>query len=326
MKKFLFTLGCLMAVTLVQAQTLVAQLKGEFLVPIFNSCNKAIFVLDYEEPEQNDEIVFYDSKFDIIKSIAAYTGEEYTSRKTEVWERKLSGAAYQGDWEMTSTESEKSKVEIEEWISYRNVNKNIYGESEKFTVDVFDNDVNTIEYLVPVYELQDSPYYIYEDDRDGDGEIDYKRVVYYSYATSYDLYSDGVKKGRINCPIEYIYIIDGDTYFVSSDDRKENDEYIYTTCIYHYDKQTNAIEQVQEFKSTTIRKNNDIVEIGLGHECDNKCEIVVTSANGKQYARKQVAAGTRVVNIDTRGFANGIYNFSIMDNGKVIENGKIIIR
>lgn len=122
----------------------------------------------------------------------------------------------------------------------------------------------------------------------------------------------------------YIYIIDGETYFVS-DGRKENDEY-YTTYIYRYDKQTNAIEQVQEFKSSTIRKNNDIVEIDLGQECDNKCEIIVTSVAGEQCARKQVAAGTRVVNIDTRGFANGIYNFSIMDNGKVIDNGKIIIR
>ena len=407
MKKFLFTLGCLMAVTLVQAQTLVAQLKGEYLVPIFNSCNKAIFTLGNEGPEQNDEIVFYDSKFNIIKRLA-YTGEEYTSRKTEVWERKCTGVAiddkneidwgyvdintpidsiiklmgfenyiqenkgdticiydadsvtfheydtygskypyevtyiwksngvyyyskykfyyrssYQGDWEMTSTESEKSKVEIEEWISYRNVSKNIYGESQKFTVDVFDNDVNTIEYFVPIYELKESRY-SRESDRDDDGEIDYKEIVYYADEIAYDLYSDGVKKGRINFPIEYIYIIDGETYFVS-DGRKENDEY-YTIYIYHYDKQTNAIEQVQEFKSSTIRKNNDIVEIDLGQECDNKCEIIVTSVAGEQCARKQVAAGTRVVNIDTRGFANGIYNFSIMDNGKVIDNGKIIIR
>ena len=397
-----------MAVTLVQAQTLVTQLKGEYLVPIFNSCNKAIFTLGNEGPEQNDEIVFYDSKFNIIKRLA-YTGEEYTSRKTEVWERKCTGVAiddkneidwgyvdintpidsiiklmgfenyiqenkgdticiydadsvtfheydtygskypyevtyiwksngsyyyskykfyyrssYQGDWEITRTESEKSKVEIEEWISYRNVSKNIYGESQKFTVDVFDNDVNTIEYFVPIYELEESGYSYWDNDRDHDGEIDYKEVVYDAEKIAYDLYSDGVKKGRINFPIEYIYIIDGETYFVS-DGRKENDEY-YTTYIYRYDKQTNAIEQVQEFKSSTIRKNNDIVEIDLGQECDNKCEIIVTSVAGEQCARKQVAAGTRVVNIDTRGFANGIYNFSNMDNGKVIDNGKIIIR
>lgn len=394
-----------MAVTLVQAQTLVTQLKGEYLVPIFNSCNKAIFTLGIEGPEQNDEIVFYDSKFNIIKRLA-YTGDEYTSGKTEIWERKCTGVAidfermldcfeakggtpidsiakslgienyiqenkgdticiydadsdnfheydtfgskypkivfyiyeyykgylsieiyerryynsYQGDWEITSTTDVNSRIEITEF-TYIDINKSTRLDFQDFTADVFDNDVNTIEYLVPIYELKESRYSYSDDDRDSDGEIDYKEIVYYAETIGYDLYSDGIKICRIDVPISTsIYIADGETYF------RQND---YTNCtmyIYRYDKQTNAIEQVQEFKSSTIRKNNDIVEIDLGQECDNKCEIIVTSVAGEQCARKQVAAGTRVVNIDTRGFANGIYNFSIMDNGKVIDNGKIIIR
>lgn len=288
---------------------------------------------NYIQENKGDTICIYDADSVTFHEYDTY-GSKYPYEVTYIW--KSNGAyyyskykfyyrsSYQGDWEMTSTESEKSKVEIEEWISYRNVSKNIYGESQKFTVDVFDNDVNTIEYFVPIYELKEGYSHYNERDRDDDGEIDYNVRVYYAEEIAYDLYSDGVKKGRINFPIEYIYIIDGETYFVS-DGRKENDEY-YTIYIYHYDKQTNAIEQVQEFKSSTIRKNNDIVEIDLGQECDNKCEIIVTSVAGEQCARKQVAAGTRVVNIDTRGFANGIYNFSIMDNGKVVNNGKIIIR
>ena len=411
MKKFLFTLGCLMAVTLVQAQTLVTQLKGDFLVPIFNSCNKAIFTLGYDGTEQNDEIVFYDSKFNIIKKLA-YTGDEYTSEKREIWERKCTGPAiryeyeryrdildvdintpidsiiksmgfenyiqenkgdticiydadsynfyeydtygskypdevtyiwksneayyfskcerryyisYQGDWEITSTTDVNKRIRSA-GLDYYDINKSISYEYENFTADVFDNDVNTIEYFVPIYELKERSYSYINDDRDGDGEIDYKVIDYYADEIGYDLYSDGIKICRIDFNINGIYIADGEIYFRQNEYTDENDEYTCTMYIYRYDKQTNAIEKVQEFKSSTIRKNNDIVEIDLGQECDNKCEIIVTSVAGEQCARKQVAAGTRVVNIDTRGFANGIYNFSIMDNGKVVNNGKIIIR
>lgn len=396
-----------MAVTLVQAQTLVTQFNVEYLKHVLNLSNKAIFAIDSEEA---NEIVFYDSKFNIIKSLA-YTGDEYTSEKTEIWERKCTGVAidyedeiyggdlavdintpidsiiklmgfenyiqenkgdticiyyadsynffeydtygskypyvvtyiwksneayyfskcerryyisYQGDWEITSTTDDNSRIEII-GFDYYDINKSTHFEYEEFTADVFDNDVNTIEYFVPIYELKESRYY-YESDRDGDGEIDYKKIVYYAEKIGYDLYSDGIKICRIDFNIDCIYIADGEIYFKQNEYTNENDEYTCTMYIYRYDKQTNAIEQVQEFKSSTIRKNNDIVEIDLGQECDNKCEIIVTSVAGEQCARKQVAAGTRVVNIDTRGFANGIYNFSIMDNGKVVNNGKIIIR
>lgn len=409
MKKFLFTLGCLMAVTLVQAQTLVTQFNADHLENVFNFSNKAIFAMESEEA---NEIVFYDCKFNIIKRLA-YTGDEYTSSKKEIWERKCTGVAidyeyerygdildvdintpidsiikwmgfenyiqenkgdticiydaysynfyeydtygskypyevtyiwksneayyfskcergyyisYQGDWEITSTTDVNKRIEIAE-LDYQDINKSIRFEFENFTADVFDNDVNTIEYFVPIYELKEERYSPYERDRDGDGEIDYKEREYYAEEIGYDLYSDGIKICRIDFKIySYIQIADGEIYFTQLETNKENDEYTYTIYIYRYDKQTNAIEQVQEFKSSTIRKNNDIVEIDLGQECDNKCEIIVTSVAGEQCARKQVAAGTRVVNIDTRGFANGIYNFSIMDNGKVVNNGKIIIR
>lgn len=407
MKKFLFTLGCLMAVTLVQAQTLVTQFNADYLNHVFNLSNKAIFAMESEEA---NEIVFYDSKFNIIKSLA-YIGDEYTSEKTEIWERKCTGVAYyeneiygdilavdintpidsiiklmgfenyiqenkgdticiydaysynfyeydtygskypcivtyiwksnevyfskcerdyyilyQGDWEITSTTDVNNRIEII-GFDYFDINKSTRFEYEDFTADVFDNDVNTIEYFVPIYELKEERYSPYnERDCDGDGEIDYKERVYYAEIIGYDLYSDGIKICRIDVPIFNIYIADGEIYFTQLETNNENDEYTYTIYIYRYDKQTNAIEQIQEFKSSTIRKNNDIVEIDLGQECDNKCEIIVTSVAGEQCARKQVAAGTRVVNIDTRGFANGIYNFSIMDNGKVVNNGKIIIR
>ena len=397
-----------MAVTLVQAQTLVTQFNADYLNHVFNLSNKAIFAMESEEA---NEIVFYDSKFNIIKSLA-YTGDEYTSEKTEIWERKCTGVAidyedeihggdlavdintpidsiikwmgfenyiqenkgdticiydadsynfyeydtygskypyevtyiwksneayyfskcerryynsYQGDWEITSTTDVNNRIEII-GFDYFDINKSTRFEYEDFTADVFDNDVNTIEYFVPIYELKEERYSPYERDLDGDGEIDYKERVYYAEKIGYDLYSDGIKICRIDFPIYDIYIADGEIYFTQFETNKENDEYTYTIYIYRYDKQTNAIEQIQEFKSSTIRKNNDIVEIDLGQECDNKCEIIVTSVAGEQCARKQVAAGTRVVNIDTRGFANGIYNFSIMDNGKVVNNGKIIIR
>lgn len=395
-----------MAVTLVQAQTLVTQFNVEYLNRVFNLSNKAIFAIESEEA---NEIVFYDSKFNIIKSLA-YTGDEYTSSKEEIWERKCTGVAiddkneidwgyadintpidsiiklmgfenyikenkgdticiydassdnfheydtygskypyevtyiwksdgvyyyskykfyyrssYQGDWEITSTTDVNRRIRSAE-LNYYDINKSISSECEDFTADVFDNDVNTIEYLVPIYELKESSYSYSERDRDGDGEIDFIRRVYYGEEIGYDLYSDGIKICRIDVHIDDIYIADGEIYFNQLEYTNENDEYTCTMYIYRYDKQTNAIEQVQEFKSSTIRKNNDIVEIDLGQECDNKCEIIVTSVAGEQCARKQVAAGTRVVNIDTRSFANGIYNFSIMDNGKVIDNGKIIIR
>ncbi len=75
-----------------------------------------------------------------------------------------------------------------------------------------------------------------------------------------------------------------------------------------------------------IRKKSECVEVDLGRECEKQCEIVVTSVEGKTYMRQTVSAGTKNVNINTNRLASGIYNFSIIEEGKVVDNGKIIIR
>ena len=100
----------------------------------------------------------------------------------------------------------------------------------------------------------------------------------------------------------------------------------YDGNIFRYDKNTTSLQNVIERAPFSIRKKSECVEVDLGRECEKQCEIVVTSVEGKTYMRQTVSVGTKTVNINTNRLVNGIYNFSIIEEGKVVDNGKIIIR
>ena len=70
----------------------------------------------------------------------------------------------------------------------------------------------------------------------------------------------------------------------------------------------------------------DIVTIDFKEPTKEECELIVTTTDGRMCKKESIAAGSENIKYNTRAFAKGIYNFSVMQKGKVVENGKIIIR
>lgn len=229
---------------------------------------------------------------------------------------------YKGEWEMLETDTTYQIYScVVPWDGFIDANTNFRG-SPSYSADLLDNDASTYEYMVSVYHLGEFEEDTYSStDRDGDGEIDYKKMVARAVILAYDVYSDGKKafsldfgKAVIN-DLSYIYVIDGIPYFM-----------FYDGNVFRYDKNTTSLQNVVERAPFSIRKKSECVEINLGRECEKQCEIVVTSVEGKTYMRQTVSVGTKTVNINTNRLVNGIYNFSIIEEGKVVDNGKIIIR
>lgn len=229
---------------------------------------------------------------------------------------------YKGEWEILESDTTyyTYSFEVPE-EGYRDVNSNgTY--FNPITADMLDDDANTYEYMAPIYgigEFKESTYN--SEDRDGDGETDIKRMVAGAVILGYDVYSDGKKAFNLDFDksvgnsLSTVYIVDGIPYFIFNDGN-----------VFRYDKNTTSLQNVVEHTPFSIRKKSECVEINLGRECEKRCEIVVTSVEGKTYMHQTVAAGTKTININTNRLANGIYNFSIIEDGNVVDNGKIIIR
>lgn len=228
---------------------------------------------------------------------------------------------YKGEWEMLTSDTTYYGYNFEtpeDGLLDVNTNFRNYA---YITADMLDNDASTYEYMAPIYGLGEFEEEKYDsEDRDGDGETDIKRMVARAVILSYDVYSDGKKVFSLDFDkptgsyLPYIYIVDGVPYF------------IFDKNIFRYDKNTTSLQNVVERTPFSIRKKSECVEVDLGRECEKQCEIVVTSVEGKTYMRQTVSAGTKNVNINTNRLASGIYNFSIIEEGKVVDNGKIIIR
>ena len=95
---------------------------------------------------------------------------------------------------------------------------------------------------------------------------------------------------------------------------------------YRIDSSTNSIEQVGEPVRAKMSVRNEVVAIEFKEPVKEKCELIVSDAAGKQYDKILVEAGSANVNYDTRALAPGIYNFTVVSKGKVVESGKIVVR
>ena len=185
----------------------------------------------------------------------------------------------------------------------------------------FFNDDECFEYICPKYDVSDLNL-SYEMDRDYDGEIDYKEYRSDLFETGFNLYSDGKIINSLDVEFrDYwgltMFKFGGKNYFAF-----EGDHYI----VYSVDKSTNSIESVEEFTSAKMSVNNDVVEIDLKNVVKEKCELVITNVAGQYCGKIDIENGSESVRYDTRALEKGVYNFIVLQKGKIIENGKILIR
>ena len=76
----------------------------------------------------------------------------------------------------------------------------------------------------------------------------------------------------------------------------------------------------------TDNANRNLVNIEFKEPIVNDCELIVTTVDGRICKKALISSGSESVKYDTRDLAKGIYNFTVVQSGKIVENGKIVIR
>ena len=178
-----------------------------------------------------------------------------------------------------------------------------------------------IKYLVYSYESVVSS--SSENDRDSDGTIDQQIIYYVPRATKLSCLSeDGHTlwqvdiNGGESCTI---YRINGKYYI-----RAEG-------VFYLIDKESTGLKTVQNTAAMkvypTLARPSDAITIELNVAGGNTLRhLYISDAAGRIVDSRTVEAGKNNVSVDGGRFRSGMYNFTLEENGRIVDNGKIIVR
>lgn len=195
------------------------------------------------------------------------------------------------------------------------------------------NDDDKFEYLYETWES--APADTIEYDRDNDGEIDSIVVNNKFVYTGIELrqedgtvlfrhdYSEDPEYGTSDCFMidlgEKVYLVLGTGNFES--------------VFYSIDKSTSSVSKVKSLPGMLRAYPNparsgevltmDLPEAGAA---DARRDVRVTSMDGRTMMRQQVGRGERQVQIPLRRMPAGVYNFTLTENGRVVENSRIVVK
>lgn len=146
-------------------------------------------------------------------------------------------------------------------------------------------------------------------------EIDDKDVHYYAEGAE----NDNVMVVKMNGEL---YFIVTTTSYSSSNTNK--------MLIYKLDKKTSSAKKLVTSNdiiiSPRVVSKSQPVNISFKKAISADSNVIVTSLDGKVMAKRTVKAGETSVDISTSGMAAGLYNFTVINKGKVVENGKVIVK
>lgn len=102
------------------------------------------------------------------------------------------------------------------------------------------------------------------------------------------------------------------------------------TLIYEIDKGSSKARQVAMHKSSRVRptapRSGETVSVELGEEVSAPAVVAVVSASGRTMLRHNVAAGERMVTLDTSRLTPGVYTVTIGSGASRREATKIVVR
>lgn len=299
--------------------------------------------------EKNGKVVFYTNYYyeeDIF-------GKQYPMIKF-VWDKGSNTltAIYEGHMELYIGEWQKSLkdddyYEESNWLRDIGIYPLCVGGMSSsgtiYATQTFFNNDEKWEYLRPAYEGVIDPRngYTYEQDRDMDGEIDYRQTRYTDKLKGYEVVSeDGDVLSTIPVPEGDSYELftlqwDGETYFGISVMAKieEDGDYYYEEFmnLYSIDKIASNVQKIASTPvmrvSPTIANRNSTVNVTLGAETvENGGELIITDSNGRTIGRSYVEAGQTSVPVTTDRMSSGVYNITLTEKGQKVENARIIVK
>ena len=290
----------------------------------------------YEETEVNGIFTFVPAEGEVRM------GETYTKCVYDSHTKILSiydvkeHPVYSESWE--TVEESVSQRTDEGGFNYQNYdlkfdNFNNY----LFVTQTLFNDDDKYEYVVPEMQWSSEPIVSNNDYVDVDGEeiVIGRTLIYSSKCVAMKVVSeDGTLVHRLPMPTVGsddgfdVLVMNGKTYLVTS---ARDGLTAYYSNFYELDKTTTSVKQVSQNSSTRITprmpRRNEMVTVELDKNVSNVAhEVVVTAMNGKVVGRQSIPAGEHRARLSIGAMSGGVYNFTIFENGKRIDNGKIIIR
>ena len=195
------------------------------------------------------------------------------------------------------------------------------------------NSDSKFEYLSPIYDKYES---VYEQDRDGDGEIDTYSYLEHKYVSGYKIMSeDGTELARFMVEDGYrsyneasIFIFNGRTYlsdYIYAANDEDHNGYRQIYELVAGSSGVNAVKAVGRVSvSPRVAERNQ--DITVSAEGTGVREVVVTNAAGKTVYKSKVAAGQSTVRINSGVLSSGLNVVSVKANDGKSENCKVIVK
>ena len=176
-------------------------------------------------------------------------------------------------------------------------------------------------------------------DRDGDGEIDYKRTLYGVHYTGLEvvnennqvLYTFPMPDNAEGKPtVEFFKSDNSILAQVNYNWHNEQGQYVQTVRFYRIDKSTGSVARVvKEENHITARPNPAskgtpvVVDIPAS---TSERTIRVSALNGSTVMSLNVEADATQISVPTENLSSGIYLITVTDKGHTSETCKIIVR
>ncbi len=238
------------------------------------------------------------------------------------------GTRYTGDWkEPEKYDGENVREKILKFALLIDVDVDIPGSGYEtdlaFTQTLFNND-EKYELLVNKYVIKAGE--PYERDRDGDGEIDQKETYYQAVCDSWEIVSeDGTT--LFSQKVEDGY--EGYNFYIY---RFKDNFYLYDReQLYRIDKESSSLQEIAMPTGMkmfpTLARPSDEITIEFEPSADNTVRTLsVSDASGRTVEQRTVAPDASRITVSARRFHAGTYIFTLTENGKQVDNGKIIVK
>lgn len=238
-----------------------------------------------------------------------------------------------GSWKSTKSNEYEQVVKAE--VSFCDYDKDNVSDNLWLyvTQTLFNEDAN-YEYLMPIVEVLPSS--SYTQDKDGDGEIDYKDTSYRPEIVGFKIVSETgsvLQEIKLNGTAYYF------TDFALNVYKINNKFYAQVTCgseeesfvdLYRIDPTSTSVKLMENERRSvriqpTVADRGSMITVELD-DTDVARELVVTSIDGRIVERRAIPAGEKQIRVPAAGMASGMYNFTIRKRGSVQENGKVIVK
>lgn len=149
-------------------------------------------------------------------------------------------------------------------------------------------------------------------------DLDFTNGFYMEYE-EYDAY-EGLDIYGITIGGKDYLIVQG--YMESQDDDEEDEE---CALFYRINRQTSSLQEVKSLPvKMRVKQQESTINVQLS-DTTEPSEIIMTNEAGATIAKKYVPAGEAMATFKT-SIPKGVYNITRLQNGKGIENGKIVMK